>query len=178
MNWSRIDPRVRFAQHCFLPTWLSENVIRKRYPEHFEQTFFSVNFSLRLLFLLTAVVGVFALCSLYLSPVTFLVSCTILPACLALIARYSEASSHGLAAGVAMASALSCSGLMLGFAYYQTFVTDSVQILKGGGWRSVANLSFAAVVGGLVCGSVALLIYFTVIVIHKYGFGVSNSSPN
>ena len=40
-----------------------------------------------------------------------------------------------------MASALSSSGLMLGFAYYQTFVTDSVQILKGGGWRSVANLS-------------------------------------
>ena len=33
MNWSRIDPRVRFAQHCFLPTWLSENVIRKRYPK-------------------------------------------------------------------------------------------------------------------------------------------------
>lgn len=120
-----------------------------------------MQFSIRLLLIVTATISVLALCAADLSQTTYLISCVAVPIAFALLSRYFFSCGNGFASLVIVTSAIAISSMMMAYGSYdQTFNNGAAGFLVGDGWNSVAAAAFFGGLLGIFGAALSMLLYF------------------
>jgi hypothetical protein len=122
-----------------------------------------MQFSIRFLLTVTAIIAILAYCFAFLSQATYLIAIVPVPSAIALTCHYLLNRNHGCSSFVAFVSAVLIGATMMAWGSYdQTFNKGAVGFLVGGGWSTVVASAIFGTVLGLICGVVSTMLYLIV----------------
>lgn len=138
-----------------------------------------MQFSSRLLLIVTTFAAILAYCLTFLSQTTFLISIVPVPSAIALTCRYSLNRSHGTSSIIGFISSVMIGATMMAWGSYdKTFNKGNVGFLVGGGWSSVAAAAIFGAFAGACCGTISMMLYYLVTLGTDSRFRSASRTPD